>query len=153
MAACRTIRNTGPFSTKAMYFGQKLSHHWPCTIFLQSFSDRQLPLTSRNFAKRTLGERAVSKLGRVAHWVFYEPNPIIVIFYLVLVIGGYIIFVKDAFEHIPNQFLSHYHIYGAHIATFITLSIFVWTWQADPGVVRLSCPDSRPVSLSSTLES
>ncbi len=84
------------------------------------------------------GARCVRGTQRLQRWAFYEPNPLIEIFYVSLVIGGYVLFVRDALPHIPGPYVASYHRYTSHAAVAVTMAIFVWCCSADPGYITPS---------------
>jgi len=95
-----------------------------------------LPQSAKNAISRLPGgAKFVSLLETTANYVCYKPNPILQILYLLLVIGGFVIFNLEAMHHIPNQFLGEIHLYTSHLAVMITLFTFIKASTSDPGYI------------------
>jgi hypothetical protein len=85
---------------------------------------KKLVKIAQNGIKKILGERIIKKGEKVVDYCCYKPNPILQVrllvplfhiyllkgFYLLLVLGGYAMFIKDALHHIPGFVVMYYHI-------------------------------------------
>ena len=68
-------------------------------------------------------------------YVFYKPNPLMQLFYLSLIIGGFTIFLIYGFELIPNPRLGAQHRVLAFFSLGVTLLTFFVASFASPGYV------------------
>jgi len=82
-----------------------------------------------------LGKRISGKLDDTVNYCCYKPNPFMQILYLSLVLGGYLLFLRDALSHIPNPYLSIYHRMISHLSVFVTISLFLMCSKANPGKI------------------
>lgn len=94
-----------------------------------------LPWLLKKGLEKCCGKRAPAALDAIWVYVCYTSNPLVQIFYLMVVVGGYATFVAYGYPHLPNPRLGSVHKY-------IGFSIFVtclatW-WKAcstNPGSV------------------
>jgi len=94
-----------------------------------------LPRMLKKLLEKCLGKRAPAALDWLWNYLCYTSNPLVQVFYLVIVVGGFIVFVSAGFPHIPSRLISGWHRYTG-LAVFLTC-ITVW-WKAcsaDPGTV------------------
>lgn len=84
---------------------------------------------------KCFGERGVRGYDAVEDYVCYSRNPLLQIFYLVLVVGASHMFYEHAYVHIGCRFLPEYHRPGY----FICIAACVLSWAtasiADPGTM------------------
>lgn len=81
------------------------------------------------------GKRLPPMLRWLWNYICYQSNPLVQIFYLLVVVGGFITFVANGFPHVPSRNISAWHRYTG-LGVFLTC-ITVW-WRAcsaDPGTV------------------
>jgi len=84
------------------------------------------------------GQKVANAIASVFDWAINKPNPLLQILYTVLVVGGYLMFVKDAFPMMPNPYVPEYHKYIAHLGVSITMGLFLYASVADPGEIKSS---------------
>mmetsp|Transcript_11528 Transcript_11528/g.17386 ORF Transcript_11528/g.17386 Transcript_11528/m.17386 type:complete len:106 (+) Transcript_11528:290-607(+) len=68
-------------------------------------------------------------------YVAYTPNPLIQIFYLVVAVGGFIIFFLDGFKYLPNQYMGSIHKVTGSLLIFVCYYSFYLACTVDPGVI------------------
>mmetsp|Transcript_62725 Transcript_62725/g.141637 ORF Transcript_62725/g.141637 Transcript_62725/m.141637 type:complete len:392 (-) Transcript_62725:117-1292(-) len=93
------------------------------------------PSALKKLLERCCGKRAPAFLDWLWNYLCYRSNPVVQIFYLAVVVGGFTTYVAHGFPHLPNRFVGSFHKYTG-------LSVFcsclgVW-WRAcstDPGTV------------------
>ena len=75
-------------------------------------------------------------MQQFGHYAAYKPNPLVQIFYLTLVVGGYIVFLYSA-NHlmILCPTLGWYHEYTAHMGVMVTVYTFLLASMANAGRV------------------
>lgn len=81
------------------------------------------------------GAAFVDSLDALRVWVVYKPNPLMQLFYLLLIVGGYVVFLIQAFPLIPNVVLPWYHAYTCHAAVAAVLYTFYKACTVSPGVL------------------
>eukprot|EP01084_Bolivina_argentea_P058107 106098_1 len=99
----------------------------------------------KTIATKIFGKRCVSIPVKFFHWVIYERNPLLEIFYIVIVPGAFALFIIfiwpywDIFEdtkHLKQFSLSFNHIYFSVFIMFSCLSSwFICCWS-DPGIIN-----------------
>eukprot|EP01117_Protostelium_nocturnum_P006939 TRINITY_DN2487_c0_g1_i1.p1 TRINITY_DN2487_c0_g1~~TRINITY_DN2487_c0_g1_i1.p1 ORF type:complete len:384 (-),score=88.93 TRINITY_DN2487_c0_g1_i1:39-1190(-) len=90
----------------------------------------------RKLAVKILGKNAVDSIGSCVHYCIYKPNPILAILYSILVLGGYLLFMRDAFPWIPSKYLGSQHRWFAHIGVGITMYLFYLSCTMDAGIIH-----------------
>ena len=69
-------------------------------------------------------------------YVFYKPNPIIQIMYLLVAVGGFIVYVQVGFvEYCPGPYLPEYHKITGSILMFVCYYSFYMACVTDPGFI------------------
>ena len=84
------------------------------------------------------GRRCARFWGTVEHACCWKPNPLLQLFYLGLMSGGFILFALQSLPYFPNPRLSWWHRYTAYATMVGGVLIFVAACYADPGVVTAS---------------
>ncbi|CAK9020763.1 unnamed protein product [Durusdinium trenchii] len=94
-----------------------------------------VPRLLKKALEKCFGKRAPACLDAAWVYVCYTSNPLVQLFYLLVVVGSYATFVAYSHPHLPNRFISSIHKYiGFGI---FSLCLAVW-WRActtDPGTV------------------
>ncbi|EFA77685.1 hypothetical protein PPL_12294 [Heterostelium album PN500] len=72
---------------------------------------------------------------RFIDYFLYKPNRILQIAYLILVVGGSYLFMKDTYPYLNGYIAPTYHKIGSVIAIVITLTSFVVSSVSDPGYI------------------
>lgn len=93
------------------------------------------PRLLKKALEKCCGKRAPAALDAAWDYVCYQSNPMVQVFYLAVVVGGYLTFVASGYTHIPNRMLGYQHKF---VGFFIfSMCLVVW-WKAcstDPGIV------------------
>mmetsp|Transcript_84179 Transcript_84179/g.272108 ORF Transcript_84179/g.272108 Transcript_84179/m.272108 type:complete len:382 (+) Transcript_84179:113-1258(+) len=84
------------------------------------------------------GKRAPAALDAAWDYVCYKNNPIVQLFYLLVVGGGYLTFVAFGYPHIPNPYLHRAHKYIGFVIYLMCVSVWWKACSADPGIVTAS---------------
>mmetsp|Transcript_49545 Transcript_49545/g.146381 ORF Transcript_49545/g.146381 Transcript_49545/m.146381 type:complete len:388 (-) Transcript_49545:39-1202(-) len=95
----------------------------------------QFPRGLKKVLEKCCGPRAPAALDATWNYLCYQSNPIVQVFYLLVVVGGYLCFVLYGYPHIPNRELSVIHKYVG-FGMFVSC-LTVW-WRActtDPGTL------------------
>mmetsp|Transcript_73470 Transcript_73470/g.192680 ORF Transcript_73470/g.192680 Transcript_73470/m.192680 type:complete len:390 (-) Transcript_73470:47-1216(-) len=96
---------------------------------------RQCPWALKKALEKCCGPRAPAALDAAWNYVCFKSNPIVQVFYLLVVVGGYLVFVAYGYPHIPSNDLSAVHKYVGF--GMFASCLFVW-WRActvDPGTL------------------
>eukprot|EP00435_Cladocopium_sp_Y103_P004092 s934_g1.t1 len=94
-----------------------------------------LPRLLKKGLEKCFGKRAPACLDAAWVYVCYTSNPLVQLFYLLVVVGGYATFVAYSHPHLPNRFIGNVHKYIGFI--IFSLCLAVW-WRActtDPGTI------------------
>jgi len=95
----------------------------------------KFPRALKKVLEKCFGKRAPAALDFAWDYLCYQSNPLVQLFYLAVVVGGYVTFVISGYPHIPNRLVGFFHKYIA-FAVF-TMCLWVW-WKAcstDPGII------------------
>mmetsp|Transcript_130 Transcript_130/g.383 ORF Transcript_130/g.383 Transcript_130/m.383 type:complete len:400 (-) Transcript_130:39-1238(-) len=101
-----------------------------------------LPNGIKTVVRKTIGQRAVDFLDWLWEYICYTSNPLVQIFYLCAVVGGYLVFVAYGYPHVPGRLFGAHHKYLGFCN--FTLCLGVW-WKAcrtDPGMVTAENADA-----------
>mmetsp|Transcript_86110 Transcript_86110/g.278638 ORF Transcript_86110/g.278638 Transcript_86110/m.278638 type:complete len:379 (-) Transcript_86110:89-1225(-) len=93
------------------------------------------PWALKKVLEKCCGKRAPAALDWLWTYLCYRSNPTVQIFYLCVVVGGFLTFVTHGFPHLPNKYVGSFHKYTGF--GVFTACLTVW-WRAcstDPGVV------------------
>lgn len=95
----------------------------------------QLPKGLKWLLEKMCGKRAPAVLDAIWTYLCYKTNPLVQIFYLAVLIGGYITFVTNGYPHLPNRLAGSIHKYTG-FGVFLTCVTVWWkACQTDPGIV------------------
>jgi hypothetical protein len=107
-------------------------------IVARIFKSR-IPGFLRNSAHLLLGAQIASRIEAVLSYVAYERNPITMILYLTLCIGGYVAFVFSGYGYLPNATLDFpYHKEAGFILFCLSLYFFLQSASKNPGIITKS---------------
>jgi len=84
------------------------------------------------------GETALTRVlnkGNTYQYVFHKPNPLMQGFYLMLVIGGFALFVQFGLPLLPNRRLGYFHVVFPFVFVLWVLLTFVAASNSPPGYV------------------
>lgn len=105
-----------------------------------------VPATRRSSCFTKIGGRPVLNcLGKVREYFCWRPNPIVQILYLVLVVGGFGLFIVEGYPFLPNQYMAGYHRITGTICMGICLLTFVLASGTGPGTVNKDTIDTFDV--------
>ena len=88
------------------------------------------PCLNRIFGPRVWG--AIRYVEDVCCW---RPNPLLQLFYLALMGGGFALFWMHSLPHMPNPRLPVWHRYTAYLTMLTGMTIFLLASFADPGTI------------------
>mmetsp|Transcript_32822 Transcript_32822/g.83711 ORF Transcript_32822/g.83711 Transcript_32822/m.83711 type:complete len:389 (+) Transcript_32822:166-1332(+) len=95
-----------------------------------------LPWAMKKALQKCFGPRAPAVLDRAWNYLCYQSNPIVQIFYILVVVGGYLCFVYYGYPHLTNsRDVSTWHKYSGFC---VFLACLLTWWRActvDPGTV------------------
>jgi len=94
-----------------------------------------VPWALKAILTKCCGKRGPAAVDAAWEYVCFTSNPLVQIFYLLVVVGGYMTFVTYGYVHLPNNFVGSWHKYSG-FAVFATC-LSVW-WRAssiNPGAV------------------
>jgi hypothetical protein len=92
-------------------------------------------LLLRNCIIRFFGKRCYTGVQSCQDYCCNRPNHFLQAFYLILVLGPFVIFVWNAFPYIPGPFVPSYHRITLTAMVFYTLAHWLYTCTTDPGVI------------------
>uniref|UniRef100_A0A0G4F2M7 Palmitoyltransferase n=1 Tax=Chromera velia CCMP2878 TaxID=1169474 RepID=A0A0G4F2M7_9ALVE len=103
--------------------------------FLSKWLFVVFPRTFRNSTVLCCGARGPEYVDSTYHYLFKTNNPLVQIFYMGVVLGGYLSFVLYAQPLLPNVFLSSVHAYAGFVIVTACLTVFLMASASDPGIV------------------
>lgn len=92
-----------------------------------------LPEMLKKVARRICGHTFVTLVERLANYICHKPNPLVQIVYFICAFGGFYIYVRDGFKHLPNERLSDIHIYSGTILMIACYGSYFMACYVDPG--------------------
>ena len=102
---------------------------------LKNFMFDTLPARLKAFGHKTCGERFVSVVLGVVDYIFYKRNPLVQIVYLLCAVGGFAVYVKFGFCHVPGPYIAGYH----KITGSLLMSWCYWSYYkactVSPGLI------------------
>ena len=69
----------------------------------------RFPNTLKIAGRATCGNWFVEKIEKLANYICYQANPCVQICYLLLVILGFYIYIRDGFTKLPNSYAGDSH--------------------------------------------
>jgi len=82
------------------------------------------------------GRPILNALGWVRTFFCWKPNPIVQILYLVLVVGGFGLFITKGYPLIPNPYFGGWHRYTGLLCMSTCLLTFVLASGTPPGAIN-----------------
>ena len=113
----------------ALRYGRPTGSRW--IDRLNRFITVSGPSRVMNGIGMAFGKSAIGKIERLMHYVVNEPNPLTMILYLVLAVGGYIAFVVSGYPHLDNT----YHREVGFLLFLGSLFFFLRAASSDPGII------------------
>ena len=99
-------------------------HNWMCGCYCL-----------RPITRRLCGPKCQRALQRAEDVCCYRPNPLLQLFYVALMAGGFYLFYNKSLPLVPNPRLHIIHRYNSYIVMSGGLFIFVLASFCDPGVI------------------
>eukprot|EP00933_Yihiella_yeosuensis_P046063 TRINITY_DN41531_c0_g1_i1.p1 TRINITY_DN41531_c0_g1~~TRINITY_DN41531_c0_g1_i1.p1 ORF type:complete len:383 (+),score=40.72 TRINITY_DN41531_c0_g1_i1:52-1200(+) len=99
------------------------------------------PRAIKRVLEKCFGKRAPEAMDACWMYVAYTSNPIVQVFYLLVVVGGYGTFVAYGYPHLPNEYLGRGHKYVGFAMFTVCLSVWWKACTTDPGTVTPSNVD------------
>lgn len=84
---------------------------------------------------KIFGRRCWALLTRVEDVCCWRPNPLLQLFYLALMGGGFVLYYLHSLPRMPNSRLPDWHRYSSYLTMLTGLVIFLLASFADPGTV------------------
>eukprot|EP00315_Gephyrocapsa_oceanica_P032215 CAMPEP_0185413650 /NCGR_PEP_ID=MMETSP1365-20130426/5174_1 /TAXON_ID=38817 /ORGANISM="Gephyrocapsa oceanica, Strain RCC1303" /LENGTH=388 /DNA_ID=CAMNT_0028016531 /DNA_START=35 /DNA_END=1201 /DNA_ORIENTATION=- len=81
------------------------------------------------------GRRCARFLASTEEVCCGRPNPLLQLFYLSLVLGGFYLFLLSTRQYMDNPRLAHYHSYAPYPAVGVAIATFVAASFSDPGTI------------------
>lgn len=106
-----------------------------CLSRISRFFLYTVPDFAYDLVLKVFGERLTNKAKNCLHYVIAEPNPIFQIIYLLLSVGGYLVYVFYGFPFIPNPYVHPIHMYFGSVVYFVALTTFILACINPPGAV------------------
>lgn len=95
----------------------------------------QIPRWIKLALRKCCGKRGPAALDAAWNYVCNQSNPLVQIFYLGVITGGFSAFVLHGYPYIPNRFAGDWHKYNG----FGVYCICIWVWwqasRVNPGIV------------------
>ena len=103
---------------------------------LYRFTFHMVPRSISATFQYVFGERISQKIFTYLNEFFTKPNPLIFYLYLILVVGGYSLFVVYGYPELPNAVLTwDYHKQVGFVMFFVTVTLFIKASTDDPGII------------------
>ena len=97
-----------------------------------------IPTALAKFGRATCGNFFVDFIEKIAHYVCFETNPIVMIIYLVLAIAGFYIYVRDGYSMLPGPYASSIHKYTGTVLMFFCYRSYYLACTVSPGFITKS---------------
>lgn len=99
----------------------------------------RLPVASKSMIRTVVGQRGLQYIESWARYIVYERNPLTMILYLVLSVGGYVGFVYSCYPHLPNSTVPFmYHKELGFCVFCLSLFFFGQAASINPGIITKS---------------
>ena len=85
-----------------------------------------------------LGDLIIDKIEKFFHYICFEPNPIVMILYLLLAVVGFIVYVRDGFALLPCVYASNVHKYTGSALMIACYKSFYSACTVNPGYILKS---------------
>lgn len=94
-----------------------------------------LPRLLKRGLEKVFGPRAPKALDAAWTYVCFSSNPIVQFFYLMVLVGGYMVFVSCGYPHVPNRLAGGWHKYTGFLVFVTCVSVWWKACSTDPGTV------------------
>jgi palmitoyltransferase len=90
----------------------------------------------KRWGRRLLGEYLYGKIAAVLNYIVYQKNPIVMMIYLLLAVGGFFIYVRVGFaKYIPGPYVGGIHkLIGTAFMLFCYGSFYL-ACKSNPGII------------------
>ena len=96
----------------------------------------KVPAALEMWGKFVLGETITRYIKRFWLYLWYEKNPSVQIFYLLLMnIGYYYYYYHGLVKLVPNMYISEIHLYTVHASYIACMLIFLIASRSEPGKI------------------
>ena len=85
--------------------------------------------------RRICGPRCTRAFGKLEEVCCWRPNPMLQLFYIALMGGGFVLFYQNSLPLMPNPWLPYWHRMSAYAWMACGVLLFVAASFADPGCV------------------
>eukprot|EP00920_Eleutheroschizon_duboscqi_P039961 GHVT01095858.1.p1 GENE.GHVT01095858.1~~GHVT01095858.1.p1 ORF type:complete len:483 (+),score=95.94 GHVT01095858.1:329-1777(+) len=89
----------------------------------------------QQFILNSCGAKTLARAHDLVFYLFYTNHPLVQIFYLAVVLGGYTVFVFGGYPWLPNKYAPEYHKWLGLVLVCICLACFALASFSNPGVV------------------
>jgi len=96
---------------------------------------QHLPSAIKKVLEKCCGKRAPAFLDWLWNYVCYTSNPIVQVFYLCVIVGGFLTFAAYGFPHMPNKLVGSVHKYTGSGVFVVCLVVWWKACRTDPGTV------------------
>jgi len=96
---------------------------------------QQAPRLLKQGLDKVFGKRAGKFLDWLWVYICYTSNPIVQIFYLLVVVGGYLCFAYFGYPHVPNRYAGGWHKYSGFCVFMACVSVWWKACRTDPGMI------------------
>lgn len=93
------------------------------------------PRLLKKALSKCCGERAPQALDSCWIYVCYTSNPMVQVFYLLVIVGGYGTFAAYGYPHIPNRLMGSIHKYIGFVVFTVCLAVWWTACKANPGKI------------------
>ena len=103
---------------------------------LNRFIRIQAPSVLRRRIAKFFGQKALQFIDSIISYVLYEKNPLTMILYFVLCIGGYIAYIISVYPYLPNETITFpFHKQIGFLLFCLSLFFFLQSASLNPGII------------------
>jgi palmitoyltransferase len=118
-----------------LLFGESEFHRRGYVGACHRFITSGLWVQVKRLGPKLCGKAMFRKCASCSDWLWNKPNPVMQIFYLILVVGGSSMMMYSGFEHLPGPYLSSIHLYTFPAWLAFVVGFFFFTSRSNPGRV------------------
>eukprot|EP01128_Nolandella_sp_AFSM9_P005678 TRINITY_DN2799_c0_g1_i1.p1 TRINITY_DN2799_c0_g1~~TRINITY_DN2799_c0_g1_i1.p1 ORF type:complete len:427 (+),score=79.57 TRINITY_DN2799_c0_g1_i1:37-1281(+) len=119
----------------SLLFGQTDFHRNGLIGWYYRFITGDLLRYGDRFLEKVVPAKLRSGVVACANYFVHEKNPVLLIVYVMLVMGGYFAFLFFGAPLVPNSYVGAEHLVIPHVVIAICMGWFYYLLQSDPGVV------------------
>lgn len=102
----------------------------------RNFMLYKLPYVFSTVGDRIFGPRFSPAISRAKNYVFFSNNPIVMIFYIFIAPGSYILYIFEVFIKY-NGYFNDIHYFTGNALVFFAFYAFYKTYSTDPGIITV----------------